>query len=50
MAEDRLRRLDLFEAVVYAIYGNWLISFLADKISYTQQRKLFRASAENMVF
>ena len=36
MAEDRLGRLNLFEAVVFAIYGNWLISFLADKISFSK--------------
>lgn len=34
MAEDRLNRLNLFEAVVFAIYGNWLISFLTEKISF----------------
>jgi len=36
MAEDRLNRLNLFEAVVFAIYGNWLISFLVDKISFSK--------------
>lgn len=34
MAEDRLNRLNLLEAVVFALYGNWLIAFLTDKISF----------------
>jgi len=33
MNEDRLNRLNLFEALVFGIYGNWLISFI-DKISF----------------
>jgi hypothetical protein len=34
--EHRFDRLNLFEAVVFAIYGNWLISFLTDKISFSK--------------
>lgn len=34
MAEQRLKRLDLFEVVVFGLYGNWLITFLSDKISF----------------
>ena len=34
MAKERLNRLNLFEAVVFAIYGNWLLSFIVDKISF----------------
>jgi hypothetical protein len=41
MTEDRLNRLNLFEAVVFAIYGNWLISFLSDKISFSKAPKFF---------
>jgi len=36
MGEDRLHRLDLFEAVVFALYGNWLISLLSDRISFSK--------------
>jgi hypothetical protein len=36
MTEDGMKRFDLFEAVVFALYGNWLISLLTDKISFTR--------------
>jgi len=34
MANHSLDRLNLFEAVVFGLYGNWLISLLVDKISF----------------
>ena len=46
MAEDRLNRLNLFEAVVFAIYGNWLISFLSDKISFSNAPKFLNVFGE----
>ena len=45
MAEDRLNRLNLFEALVFGIYGNWLISFL-DKISFTKFPSIFNIFGE----
>jgi hypothetical protein len=33
MSKDELNRLNLFEALVFGIYGNWLISFV-EKISF----------------
>lgn len=41
MAEDRLNRLNLFEAVVFALYGNWLISLIVDKISFERMPAIF---------
>jgi hypothetical protein len=35
MSEARLNRLNLFEALVFGIYGGWLISFV-DKISFAK--------------
>jgi hypothetical protein len=32
--ESALDRLNLFEAVVFAIYGNWLIALVTEKISF----------------
>jgi len=46
MAEDRLNRLNLFEAVVFAIYGNWLISLLVDKISFSKFPSSFNVFGE----
>jgi hypothetical protein len=34
LVEARLDRLNLLEAVVFALYGNWLITFISDKISF----------------
>lgn len=33
LSRDKLNRLNLFEALIFGIYGNWLISFV-DKISF----------------
>lgn len=33
MSEDTLNRINLFEGVVFGVYGGWLISFI-DKISF----------------
>lgn len=40
MVDDRLNRLNLFEVIVFAIYGSWLISFLSDKISFSKFPKV----------
>jgi len=46
LAEDRLNRLNLFEAVVFALYGNWLISLLVDKISFSKFPASFNVFGE----
>lgn len=38
--QERLNRMNLFEAVVIGIYGNWLIS-LVDKVSFLKEPNVF---------
>ena len=38
--QERLNRMNLFEALVIGIYGNWLIS-LVDKVSFLKEPNVF---------